>query len=577
MCKHCELFGTTAAADKPFVKRGVQLGTHPTRKLLSHSNSKYHKFSVERYTLAKSSINVYRQLQIKDAHKKASNRSALKKIFKCLDFVIKQKWAVTENAEKFIKFVANIGVVDLQAFLSSSSVTYLSSSSITEMVMCLSDYLEREVLTDLSGKEFSLLADESSDISNRSQMSVMIRCGSADGIESVRTFFMGFVQLEKGTAECITNSLETFLLGKNINVANIRFSGFDGCNTMSGVQKGVQRRVQHVSPFSVYINCRNHRLALCLAHLIKRFPLLQDVDTTLLSLWKLFEFSPQKLAVFKHIQAVYGKDPLTITRAAATRWLSHLQASARFISRYVCILDTLDAIYAEKREPEIRGIRQNVTDKNIVATVLLLCDILKPVNMLSLYLQEENVNFTSLPERVKVTIDSLTSLVAIYRRYSGNLVNSETEFAKCDQLFLEIDDRTALERRMRQNNLDLTPDAFLEETGIPLVYELVQEIEDAFNHGDPVLNAFGFFNPQNLPENVSDLPEYGNASIQRLVAFYGSPKTDIFNGHTTNVPALMNPVQLETELKSVKVQLYMLSVIDFKIFEMLMYTLHSQV
>ena len=96
---------------------------------------------------------------------------------------------------------------------------------------------------------------------------------------------------------------------------------------------GVQRRMRHASPFAVYVNCRNHRLALCLTHLIKRYPLLQEVDSTLLALWKLFEFSPQRLAVFKHIQAVYGTQPLTITRAATTRWLSHLQAASRCISR----------------------------------------------------------------------------------------------------------------------------------------------------------------------------------------------------------------------------------------------------
>ena len=33
-----------------------------------------------------------------------------------------------------------------------------------------------------------------------------------------------------------------------------------------------------------------------------------------------------------------------------------------------------------------------------------MCDILKPVNMLSLYLQEDHVNFTSLPIHVKVII-----------------------------------------------------------------------------------------------------------------------------------------------------------------------------
>lgn len=97
---------------------------------------------------------------------------------------------------------------------------------------------------------------------------------------------------------------------------------------------GLQRGIRHESPLALFVNCRNHWLALCLVHLIKRYPVLQEIDSTLLALLNLFEFSPQKLAVFKHIQSVYGKEPLTILRAATTRWLSHLHASSRFISRY---------------------------------------------------------------------------------------------------------------------------------------------------------------------------------------------------------------------------------------------------
>lgn len=49
----------------------------------------------------------------------------------------------------------------------------------------------------------------------------------------------------------------------------------------------LQRRIRHESPFALYVNCRNHRLALCLVHLIKKYPVLQEIDSLLISLWKL--------------------------------------------------------------------------------------------------------------------------------------------------------------------------------------------------------------------------------------------------------------------------------------------------
>lgn len=65
--------------------------------------------------------------------------------------------------------------------------------------------------------------------------------------------------------------------------------------------------------------------------------------------------------------------------------------------------------------------------------------------MLSLYLQHEDINFTMLPTDVKDTIDLLHLLVENYQRKQLQ----DTEYQKCGDLFLEVDERTNLARRMR--------------------------------------------------------------------------------------------------------------------------------
>jgi hypothetical protein len=103
-----------------------------------------------------------------------------------------------------------------------------------------------------------------------------------------------------------------------------------------------------------------------------------------------------------------------------------------------------------------------ITKKPILAGIVLLCDILKPVNMLSLYLQEQDINFTTLPSHVRETIDSLHELIGHYQ--DNDL--EDTEFLKVNDLFTEIDDRTDLARRMRNRLRDnTTPEEFLTQTG----------------------------------------------------------------------------------------------------------------
>ena len=54
---------------------------------------------------------------------------------------------------------------------------------------------------------------------------------------------------------------------------------------MSGKEGGLKRRIRRYSPFNIYVNCRNHRLALSLPHIMKNknfSNILVDYDALLL-------------------------------------------------------------------------------------------------------------------------------------------------------------------------------------------------------------------------------------------------------------------------------------------------------
>ena len=100
---------------------------------------------------------------------------------------------------------------------------------------------------------------------------------------------------------------------------NCLFVAFDGANVMSGDISGVQR-IRHLSPHCIYINCRNHRLALIFAHLLKKHDILLDVDALLVSLRKLFHYSPMKQQIFIEIQEdVYFINILKTLKAYVAR------------------------------------------------------------------------------------------------------------------------------------------------------------------------------------------------------------------------------------------------------------------
>ena len=65
--------------------------------------------------------------------------------------------------------------------------------------------------------------------------------------------------------------LKQIFTNKNIDKTYNQFSALDGNNVMSAERKGLQQHICYVSPYALYLNCRNHHLALCLKHLLKKY------------------------------------------------------------------------------------------------------------------------------------------------------------------------------------------------------------------------------------------------------------------------------------------------------------------
>ena len=138
--------------------------------------------------------------------------------------------------------------------------------------------------------------------------------------------------------------------------------GMDGKNAISREGKGLERRIRHTAPHSIYINCNNHRLALCLKHMIPRYQIIVKLGGMRLSIWKLLHYSSIKQTIFEQVQAMAEVQPIKIIKACTTRGLTHGEAISRVISRFETILGALDTIAYEKGEKVV--LKQKVLETN---------------------------------------------------------------------------------------------------------------------------------------------------------------------------------------------------------------------
>ena len=115
----------------------------------------------------------------------------------------------------------------------------------------------------------------------------------------VQERLLGVVKLAKSKkAEALHDIIMKLLEAKGLDSSLIRFSGLDGTNAMRGKRKALQLLIRHTSPYTQYLNFKNHRLALCLVHLIPKYQKLTELDGLLISLWKTFKYSSKKQSNF---------------------------------------------------------------------------------------------------------------------------------------------------------------------------------------------------------------------------------------------------------------------------------------
>ena len=279
------------------------------------------------------------------------------KLFKITVFIVKKNWAHTSNFEDTVRFIGDelkehVLYEYLKLTKDHKNATYLSANTVALFVKEISEWMKDETMAEMKKYDaYTLLLDEASDESNRSELSLIARVVENGDI---RYHFLGLLQLRRCDAATIFQTVEDFIAKEGVQITNVRFAGMDGCTTMSGIYNGVRSHFEKSSGHLVYIHCRNHRLALCFAHLIPKYEDFKTFDSLLLNLFLLLKHSNVKTAIFEEVQEAYGMKSLKLVKAVVTRWLSHGKAVERVLERYETLVAALDAIYMRKKEPAVR-------------------------------------------------------------------------------------------------------------------------------------------------------------------------------------------------------------------------------
>lgn len=189
----------------------------------------------------------------------------------------------------------------------------------TNLAKSLAQERQSDIAKMLKDKYFSLIVDETTDISTEKSLAVVVRI--YDSLQNrVRDLFVGLIQLVKSDSETVYTSLVSFFNKLGVPTSNIIGLATDGASVMSGHLTGLQARFKALNPNMFYIRCICHSLHLCASYACKTLP--NSVELLPRNIYTFFNHSSKRLHEFKEFQDYFSIKPHKILYPSQTRWLS---------------------------------------------------------------------------------------------------------------------------------------------------------------------------------------------------------------------------------------------------------------
>jgi hypothetical protein len=410
MCSACQQFPTSA----PGVWVTVPLPLKSSKKLYQkadkHAKSPVHLFCVEQLKAKQQNISIKSQLVAAANAQTARDADAMKTLFRAAYFLFVQEIPHTTNWRPLVSTIAECESNDyLATYLRKCPANghHLSQTSINDILESFGEAVSQTVKQRLSSTtEFSVMADECTDINGREIVSVCVRIIENQEIAEI---FLGSWPVESTTAAVVTASIIKALESYSLDPKGIICAAFDGAANMSGQRGGVQALLRAYSPNLVFVHCRSHLLQLAL---VKSAADIVEVKRTLAllnKLYSLFSKSPKRLLVLKATQLAIDGMTHKLVQPGATRWLSYEGSVDVVCKHYAAICLALESIYADAGDLscDAGGLLLQFRKSSTVCILHMLHSILQPLARLSKCLQSSEGNMCSAMELVKTVIEDL--------------------------------------------------------------------------------------------------------------------------------------------------------------------------
>ncbi|XP_058839742.1 uncharacterized protein LOC131695289 [Topomyia yanbarensis] len=368
-----------------------------------------------------------------------------------------------------------------------------------------------ELIELMKVNKWSLLVDESTDLTGKKSLAMVIRTYKWDGVLVLRDYFYKIATVTETTATALHKLIISKFDEDDVPYKNNLIGlGTDGANVMMGQHHSVGSLFRQDCPDIFLMKCICHSFALCSSYACKNIP--SEVEQLCRDVYNFLKYGGQRQARFNDLQCLLELQPLKMLHPSATRWLSLEAVVLRMVNRYDVLLIYFNFIddRADKSTREKQAAIRKVLVNPLTKTYLLfLSYILPAINKLNRLFQSETPELCRLHTEVSQLYRSILDnfLNADYMlscKDPGKVIFEQRNYKELDALYIGTAAKSHLEG-IKSNNLIQRNDVTQFLTNIMNYYiSLANQIQIRIHFEEPVLVNMIIIDPKNVIERVHE-------------------------------------------------------------------------
>ena len=367
-------------------------------------------------TLPNTTRNIGEQLSEQHSTQKKKNREALHSIMSAIRYLGRQGLALRGNG---VEKDGNFRQLQMKAerdpnlleWLKRKDNVYISPDIQNEIIKVLGITILRNLATCLQKAPFlCIMIDETTDVSNREQATVVIRWVSEDF--KVHEEFVGLYHVDSIDSASLVSVIKDVLLRLNLSVNKLRGQCYDGASAMKGAKSGVAKQIRDLESRAVYTHCYGHSLNLAASDTLKESKFMQDALDTTHEITKLIKYSPRRDGLFQKL-----KENMLCTSCPGirilcpTRWTVKADSLASIIANYEVLQETWQEAVLVTKDTEakarIQGVASQMQTFNFIFGTMLGEMILRHADNLSSTLQHKSMSAAEGQQIAAMTVETL--------------------------------------------------------------------------------------------------------------------------------------------------------------------------